>query len=44
MRYIGGKSLMLDNINEVIHRYTNDVATVLDIFSGSGVVATILKS
>lgn len=43
MRYIGGKSLMLDNINDVIHRYANDVDTVLDIFSGSGVVAKNFK-
>lgn len=43
MRYIGGKSLMLENIKEVIENNTEDVYTVLDIFSGSGVVATDLK-
>ena len=43
MRYIGGKSLMLDNINDVIKENTKNVNTVLDVFSGSGVVATNFK-
>ena len=44
MRYIGGKSLMLDNIASVIEHYTEGVQTVTDIFSGTGVVAQSLKS
>lgn len=44
MRYIGGKSLMLDYIASVIERYTEGVQTVTDIFSGTGVVAQSLKS
>ena len=44
MRYIGGKSLMLDYINEVINSETENVHSVVDIFSGSGVVASNLKS
>lgn len=43
MRYIGGKSLMLSHINEVINNKTENVQSVLDIFSGSGVVATNFK-
>ena len=35
MRYIGGKSLLLDNILEVIKDNTTDVKTVIDIFAGS---------
>ena len=38
MRYIGGKSLLLDNIQSVIDTYANDVDTITDIFSGSGAV------
>lgn len=44
MRYIGGKSLMINNINEVINKNTVDVNTIADIFSGSGVVATNFKN
>lgn len=43
MRYIGGKSLMLDNINDVINKNTENVNSIADIFSGSGVVATNFK-
>ena len=43
MRYIGGKSLMLDNIYEVIERKTKNVNTIIDLFSGSGVVSTFFK-
>lgn len=43
MRYIGGKSLLLDNINTVISSHTKNVKTVVDLFSGSGVVATNFK-
>ena len=43
MRYIGGKSLLLDNISNVIDSYTANVSTVIDLFSGSGVVSEHLK-
>lgn len=43
MRYIGGKSLLLDNINNIILSCTEDVKSVADLFSGSGVVATNFK-
>ena len=44
MRYIGGKSLLLNNIQSVIDTYTKDVDTVTDIFSGSGAVSAHLKN
>lgn len=44
MRYIGGKSLLLDNIQSVIDTCANDVDTITDIFSGSGAVGTHLKN
>ena len=40
MRFIGGKSLLLEQIKEII---PDDVKSVIDIFSGSGVVANYLK-
>lgn len=43
MRYIGGKSLLLDKIYKVITDNTQDVCSVLDLFSGSGVVSAFLK-
>ena len=45
MRYIGGKSLLLNNIQSVINEYTDEqkINTVTDLFSGSGVVGTYLK-
>ncbi len=43
LRYIGGKSLLLDNINNIILSYTENVKSVVDLFSGSGVVATNFK-
>ena len=43
MRYIGGKSLLLDNISNVIDSYTANVSTVIDLFAGSGVVSEHLK-
>lgn len=44
MRFIGGKSLLLDNIAAVIDENTNnDVEKVCDLFTGSGVVASFLK-
>lgn len=44
MRYIGGKSLMLGNIHNVIQNKAKNVHVVTDIFSGTGVVAQSLKS
>lgn len=38
MRYIGGKSLLLDNISEVINDNCGDAKSILDLFSGSGIV------
>lgn len=45
MRYIGGKALLLNNIQSVINEYTDGqkIDTVTDLFSGSGVVGTYLK-
>ncbi len=43
MRYIGGKSLMLNNILDVIHNYTENVHIVADLFSGTGIVSQNLK-
>lgn len=44
MRYIGGKSLMTDHIMEIIVQYTENVHSITDIFSGTGVVAQRLKT
>ena len=44
MRFIGGKSLMLDNIICVLRENTSNIKTVADLFSGSGVVASCFKS
>ena len=43
MRYIGGKSLLLENINIVIETYIPDVNSVIDLFSGSSVVSSNFK-
>jgi len=43
MRYIGGKSNLLNDINNVITQRMINVNTVIDIFSGSGVVSSFLK-
>jgi len=43
MRYIGGKSNLLNNIHNVINQSTVNVNTIIDIFSGSGVVSSFLK-
>lgn len=43
MRYIGGKSNLLADIVNVINNIAVDVNTVIDIFSGSGVVSSSLK-
>lgn len=44
MRFIGGKSNLLADIERVITASTQNVQTVIDIFSGSGVVSSFLKS
>ena len=44
MRFIGGKSLMLDNIICILRENTSNINTVADIFSGSGVVASCFKN
>ena len=44
MRYIGGKSKMIQHIIDVIAEHTYDVNTITDIFSGSGIVACTLKA
>ncbi|MCM1062813.1 MAG: DNA adenine methylase [Eubacterium sp.] len=44
MRYIGGKSLQLDNINSVINSETDSVSSVIDLFAGSGVVSQNFKA
>lgn len=43
MRYIGGKSLQIDNINSVIASETVSVSSVVDLFAGSGVVSQNFK-
>lgn len=44
MRYIGGKSLLLDNINNAVLNYTdNNIRSITDLFSGSGVVGQFMK-
>lgn len=43
MRFIGGKSLLLEQIIELIRTRTKDVVSVGDLFSGSGVVSQALK-
>lgn len=43
MRYIGGKSNLLNDIHNVIIQSTANVNTIIDIFSGSGVVSSFLK-
>lgn len=43
MRYIGGKSLVLDKINKVIECCAPNINSIFDVFSGSGVVAANFK-
>lgn len=43
MRYIGGKRLLLDDIQRVIEVNTNSVSKVIDVFSGSGAVSKRFK-
>lgn len=44
MRYIGGKSQLLNNIEDAIREIAPDAKSVIDVFSGSGVVSAYLKS
>lgn len=44
MRYIGGKALLVDYIVDTINSETENVKTVIDIFSGSGTVGNALKA
>ncbi len=43
MRFIGGKNLMLEHINEVIRENIGTVGSVVDIFSGSAIVSDNFK-
>lgn len=43
MRFIGGKSLLLENIYNLITEKTEGVETIADLFTGSGTVAAFLK-
>lgn len=43
MRYIGGKSQLLTDIQAVIDTIPENLKTVMDIFAGTGVVSTHLK-
>lgn len=44
MRFIGGKSLMLKRIDEVINENANnDIEVVSDLFCGSAVVSRFFK-
>lgn len=43
MRFIGGKSILLDNIVDVINKNTENVQKVGDLFTGSGVVSQTFK-
>lgn len=44
MRYIGGKSNLLQDIGGLISHFTDGIHRIIDIFSGSGVVASYFKS
>ncbi len=44
MRFIGGKNLLLNDINNAIKQISSNAKSVIDIFSGSGVVSENLKS
>lgn len=46
MRYIGGKALLLDKISDVIDENIgwDKVSSVIDIFSGSGIVSEFFKN
>ena len=44
MRYIGGKNLLLNNINNIIETEIPNVSSVIDLFAGSGVVSNNFKA
>lgn len=44
MRFIGGKSNLLSDIENMITTSAQNVRTIIDIFSGSGVVSSYFKS
>ena len=44
MRFIGGKTLIMPYILELIKEKTIDVKSISDVFAGSGVVSRELKS
>ncbi len=44
MRYIGGKSALLNDIENIIANSTDNVTKIIDIFSGSGIVSAHFKS
>ena len=44
MRYIGGKSALLNEIETFVVNRTNNVTKIIDIFAGSGVVSSYFKS
>ncbi|MBE6452547.1 MAG: adenine methyltransferase [Alphaproteobacteria bacterium] len=43
MRFIGCKTLLLDNIHDVIKKHVKDAHTFCDIFSGTGTVGRYFK-
>ncbi|MDO5402454.1 MAG: DNA adenine methylase [Eubacteriales bacterium] len=43
MRYIGGKSLLTDEIIKIIKKYTKNASSVIDVFAGSGAVSMAFK-
>lgn len=44
MRFIGGKTLIIPNILELIKEKTTDVKSISDVFAGSGVVSREFKN
>ncbi len=42
MRYIGGKTLLLDKISNAINENCSSIHSIMDIFAGSGVVSSYL--
>lgn len=43
MRYIGGKSLLLNNIDNVLQTNCSSIRSVIDLFAGSGAVSRHFK-
>lgn len=43
MRFIGGKTLLLDDIADAVAEIAPDAKSIIDLFSGSGVVAGYFK-